>query len=795
MSADNQNMYQLWDEFLAKWPVERVRSMSLDEYTKAGSQDTFTYWLEGRLDKLGSIWGGSAFKFGIFSRNESSVKESDGHHSYDDRYAWYSKYGKTAEQAFENVRSEIVKIIDAVRSRAVSRLEEIDLGNAYKWKIAFHYQDRTSPLVVNIFRPEALRAIAQKGNTEPLSQIHSALAAAPEARLDLLGYGAGLWSKFSGMKKIWKISHGDNSFTPQEWKDYLARSVVSVHRDTKKSQGDAFAEEMTPGDYFYLCHGNVEGIVLFGRITSEATTGVADEDWLERSYEVIKRLDPPKRYQGIKKGWAPNYNSTVKQVKLNELGLFEAQILKKYFGLTLADLDTDMAVQVRSGATDTPAVTAIRDVISLNTIYYGPPGTGKTYKLLNGLIKDLFTDKVSSRTEQERAMDLIEGSNLSWWQVIALCLLDSGKAAKVSVIRDHVLMQAKIAASSNKQPANAIWAHLQMHTKEDCPHVKYAKSCDPLLFWKDADSLWSIDADAAKTYVPDLVELLKAFRSEQADPDNKRYVFTTFHQSFSYEDFVEGIKPVMDEDSGEGLSYQIESGIFKRIAARAQANPDKNYAIFIDEINRGNVASIFGELITLIEPDKRLGALHEVVATLPYSKEKFGVPRNLFIIGTMNTADRSIVSLDSALRRRFAFEECFPEPELIEQPEGFSVDLPRLLKAINARIAMVLDRDHCIGHSYFMGIIKQSNSLQALRDVFSRSVIPLLEEYFSGDLARVGMILGGRFVTENSFDEQEKSITLASGPWDTDLETKQVYQLVDVTDLSEDDFVSIYEGA
>jgi hypothetical protein len=550
---------------------------------------------------------------------------------------------------------------------------------------------------------------------------------------------------------------------------------------------------MSPGDFFYLCHGNDEGLVLLGRITSEATGGKKGEGWLERSYEPIKHLDTPKRYVGINKGWTPNNNSTAKLVKSNELNLFEDQILKKYFDLTLAEMGSGLKTAVLP---DQPAaVGASISDISLNTIYYGPPGTGKTYKLLNGLIKDLFADKVSSRTEQERAMDLIEGSDLSWWQVIALCLLDSGKAAKVSAIRDHVLMQAKIAASSNKQPANAIWAHLQMHTKEDCPNVKYAKSCDPLLFWKDADSLWSIDADAAETYAPDLVELLKSFRSEQTDPDNKRYVFTTFHQSFSYEDFVEGIKPVMDEDSGDGLSYQIESGIFKRIAARAQANPDKNYAIFIDEINRGNVASIFGELITLIEPDKRLGASHEVVATLPYSKEKFGVPRNLFIIGTMNTADRSIVSLDSALRRRFAFEECFPEPELIEQPEGFSVNLPRLLKAINARIAMVLDRDHCIGHSYFMGIIKQSNSLQALRNVFSRSVIPLLEEYFSGDLARVGMILGGRFVTENAFDEQEKSITLASGPWDTDLETKQVYQLVDVTDLSEDDFVSIYEGA
>jgi 5-methylcytosine-specific restriction protein B len=792
MNQDNNSLYQLWDEFLKQWPVEKVRSMSIEQYTHAGSKDTFTYWLESRLDKMGSIWGGSAFKFGIFSRNDTATKESSGNRSYDDNYGWHDKYGETPEEAFQTIRAEIVKIIEAVQSKNISLIEEVDFGHAYKWKIAFHYQNRNVPQIIPIFKPEALRAITQNQNKEPISQIHGELIAQMDEGQDLIGYGESLWSKFSGLATIWKISHGKADFPAEERADFLSRQCVTVHKDTKKSQGDAFSEEMNPGDYFYLCHGNDEGIVLFGRITSEATIGNAEDGWLERSYEVIKKLDEPRRYQGIKKGWAPSYNSTVKKVKSNELKLFEEHILNKSFGLSLSDLKVSLAGSTKEGKKDNKVITAAAAEIGLNTIYYGPPGTGKTYKLLTELANELFVDSASTKTELEQAMDLVESNGLSWWQIIAMCLLEIGTPSKVSAIRDHVLMQAKIAGSSNKQPANTIWTHLQTHTKPDCPNVKYAKSCEPLLFWKDEDSRWTIDAEAAKIYTPDLVDLLESFKKNDPEPDNKRYVFTTFHQSFSYEDFVEGIKPVMDEGVESGLSYQIEPGIFKRIAARAQANPESKYAIFIDEINRGNVASIFGELITLIEPDKRLGNdKTEVIVTLPYSKEKFGVPPNLHIIGTMNTADRSIVALDSALRRRFQFEECFPEPELIEQPDDLNVDLQELLKVINSRISMLLDRDHCIGHSYFMGIVKASRSLLALREVFSCSIIPLLEEYFCGDLARVGMILGEKFVQPSS--EKDQSITLASGSWDMGLETKDVFQLVDVADLSEEDFASIYE--
>ncbi|MCF4101037.1 AAA family ATPase [Gillisia sp. M10.2A] len=328
-------------------------------------------------------------------------------------------------------------------------------------------------------------------------------------------------------------------------------------------------------------------------------------------------------------------------------------------------------------------------------------------------------------------------------------------------------------------------------------------------------------------------------------------VFTTFHQSFSYEDFVEGIKPKTTDD--KKVIYDISPGIFKRICERAKDNwleyssgesvdlsfdeafrnlkdeweenenlkfplktEGKDYKIIgftdssiqfkkasggtshtlsistlrdayyrkreikstgvgiyypgilnklktygsrtiginrpslekfvlvIDEINRGNVSGIFGELITLLEEDKRLGENEEIIVELPYSKEPFSVPPNVYIIGTMNTADRSVESLDTALRRRFAFEEVMPLPELLENIEFEQFNLSHLLKVINGRIEALLDRDHTIGHSYFIGI--QSGDAVALRLAFENKIIPLLQEYFYHDYEKIALILGEGFI-------------------------------------------------
>ena len=254
----------------------------------------------------------------------------------------------------------------------------------------------------------------------------------------------------------------------------------------------------------------------------------------------------------------------------------------------------------------------------------------------------------------------------------------------------------------------------------------------------------------------------KARKEYQIMLDAGQIVFVTFHQSMSYEDFIEGIKPEPTKDGK--ITYAVKNGIFKELCAKAKNDESQNYVMIIDEINRGNVANIFGELISLIEDDKRLGASEELHAELPYSHTIFGVPKNVYIIGTMNTADSSVEALDSALRRRFTFKEMMPKSELV--PEEHNVR--SIFKIINQRIEVLKDREHQIGHSYFMGV----NSEEGLKAVIYDKIIPLLQEYFYGDYEKIQLVLGEGFVKKDSASGK------FAGDKGGDFEVSEVYRIV-----------------
>jgi len=239
----------------------------------------------------------------------------------------------------------------------------------------------------------------------------------------------------------------------------------------------------------------------------------------------------------------------------------------------------------------------------------------------------------------------------------------------------------------------------------------------------------------------------------------QEYDFVSFHPSYSYEDFMGGLRPKASEN-GSGIVVAFEKGPFLRICEKAHDTPGETFTLFIDEINRANVAKVFGELITLIEPSKRVIAGSKpndngAWITLPGTDMLFGVPDNLNIVATMNTADRSIAMMDVALRRRFRFQECPPEPDLIEPAYVGKIHLPSLLQKINDRLEYLLDRDHAIGHALFMEL----HSLTDLQDVLAQRVIPLLQEYFFEDLEKVRLVLTGS-TKESPFFSSRKLVPL-----------------------------------
>ena len=405
------------------------------------------------------------------------------------------------------------------------------------------------------------------------------------------------------------------------------------------------------------------------------------------------------------------------------------------------DLSEQRVSEVRDNSYEAER-SVVSPILVKNTIFYGPPGTGKTYKLQQ-LLKDNYVSTNAILDESLWLNQQVE--KLSWFEIVLLSILDLGSENSVPDIIKHKFFQAKLHVNGRESNfAQTAWAALQTHTITDSITVKYNKRIEPLIFDKTQTSQWFI-VDAKDEQLAEYQSLLTLLKSGPTQAESvKRYEFVTFHQSYGYEEFVEGLRPETN-DNGD-ISYSVKPGVFKRICKLAQADPKNSYAIVIDEINRGNISKIFGELISLIEVDKRKGTENELVVTLPYSGELFCVPANLDIIGSMNTADRSLTHIDVALRRRFKFEELRTDYSLLSTDiEG--VNIRRMLFAINQRIELLLDREHIIGHALLMKV----DSLDELFIQFKTAILPLLEEYFFEDWEKISQVF-----SHNGFIQEQK---------------------------------------
>lgn len=449
-----------------------------------------------------------------------------------------------------------------------------------------------------------------------------------------------------------------------------------------------------------------------------------------------------------------------------------------------------------------------------NRIYYGPPGTGKTYELSRLLNRDYVQAMDQVSIEEWRNQFFAERiAGLTWWEAAAVALAAFGGKAHVDDIIDHPIMSAFAdARAKNRSVRNTVWGALQYHSVEGSENVRMSARTPPGIFDKESDSAWKLAGEWDEVG-GDLREIAEDYRKGPPRGDTiRRYNFVTFHQSYGYEEFVEGLRPVLNgEGVAEGVRYEIRPGAFKELCRRARSAPGQRFAMVIDEINRGNISKIFGELITLIEPDKREGAEHAVSLTLPYSGESFSVPLNVDIIGTMNTADRSLALLDTALRRRFEFvpvmPDCRDEPDaplggLRVSIDGRVINVPKMLEAINLRIQALYDRDHCIGHAYFTSLKNVADGedrLVALQQVFRARILPLLEEYFFEDWGKIRLVLGdnqkpldAQFVRERAEHEEDLARLFGDDHGLDRYSVKPSYSLSESAFSNPDAYVGLY---
>lgn len=451
---------------------------------------------------------------------------------------------------------------------------------------------------------------------------------------------------------------------------------------------------------------------------------------------------------------------------------------------------------------------------AFNRIYYGPPGTGKTYGVIELLRRDYEQAMTSVTVEEWQSQFIAEKiAPLKWWEGAVLALVDLGGKANVSQVLEHRFIDAIAIAKGRKDNLRqTIWNSLQERTVDESTIVKQTLRFSPQAFGKDDEPVWQLAGEWEEACA-DLVALVKAYRAgTQSSEILRHYSFVTFHQSYGYEEFVEGLRPVLDDETESGaIRYEIRPGAFKELCRKARLAPDQRFAMVIDEINRGNISKIFGELITLIEPDKREGSEYAISVTLPYSGEAFSVPPNVDIIGTLNTADRSLALLDTALRRRFDFVPVLPDVRDDAGAPLFGlrvtlgeqvIDIPRMLSVINQRIEALYDRDHCIGHAYFTSLTKVPDGderLVALSQVFSNRIVPLLEEYFFEDWQKIQLVLAdnqkpdaARFVVESKDHEDDLACLFGSDHGLDTYATKQRYAVQDASFTNPDAYIGIY---
>ncbi|EAH6860566.1 McrB family protein [Campylobacter coli] len=403
--------------------------------------------------------------------------------------------------------------------------------------------------------------------------------------------------------------------------------------------------------------------------------------------------------------------------------------------------------------------------LSLNQILYGPPGTGKTYHTIDKAL-EILGENLESRDEKKAKFDeYVKNGQIvfttfhqsygyeEFVEGIKPMINNEANSQEIQYeIKDGVFKELCEKANKNyflsNKNKNEIDLDKLIFEFANYINQNFINKGDefPLENKVNIKKILLNSKDEYRSFL--LGGSIKSPQRLTIDIIKRDYLDFKNRKILSFKD----IKPKYDSQSdyhGNAIYYFMFYNKLKEFENiqnekfKIKKENLNSYMIIIDEINRGNISKIFGELITLIEPSKRIGEKEELKVRLPYSGDEFGVPKNVYILGTMNTADRSITSLDTALRRRFEFVEMMPDPSVLSD-NCKDVNLQELLKAINTRIEYLLDREKTIGHAFFIGV----ENLEDLKKVFQNKIIPLLQEYFYNDYALISAVLNGNGMIE-----------------------------------------------
>ncbi len=738
----------MMDKFLKEWPLSRVRTMPLSDYTRVNRDDdsfrgSFCYALEQETP-IG-IGGGNAMKFGIYEfRRPSRMANA----LQDDRYAWNAELGKTAEEAYTVLRSRIIAVIEATQAGEYAKLDAISLPSVLKWKLAFLYQNPEKPGIVGCAAESAFRkyfkSTVPDADTLPISKLHAmAIEKGPDQPC-VHRIGWALWdaanpedeeegaTEADDDRSIWNFSYGQDDAEGINDLAALLRSgqirgdwptgasLAGISSDKKQgkldaiellaqgSGGDDVVETGRRPTFNFFHMGIPRGAVLTYADDPTKTVKVLDERQVEFGGVPTSMTEVTRQLKGLDRPLAPLPHWTFKGERVSK---FYERAYPTQKPTRFALMCWLFAKKMRAGdvvfARQSGTQLYIAGLVTSDYYFDASRGTYEHVRDVHWL-----TTVPVDVPEVSRVITVALTDITNWDAEVAdLCRrlgIDLSNLPAVTATSP-----AASTATSMKKPTNVILygppgTGKTFHTKEHAVTLCNGKA-------------------TPATLKEDFAKLVA----------DKRVAFVTFHQSYDYSDFIIGFKPV---PSASGMSFEVRKGVLMRLAEEAEKNPHLPYLLIIDEINRGNISKIFGELITLIEADKRRDGDFPLEVTLPCAYKgndgnetcQFSLPSNVHLLGTMNTADRSIALLDTALRRRFKFVRKEPNPNLLHANLD-GVKLPELLTKLNGILADAFSPDHQIGHAWLPMKFDAKATGKDLVEAFNDKILPLLDEWYYDD--------------------------------------------------------------
>lgn len=744
---------ELYLAFQQEFPLETLKDMPLDKYTNLNKDDSFCYWLESRTYELGSFWGGSSYKFLIYRYNKRPA-EGDPRVTSDDKYAWYSNLGKdTAEGAYQIVRDEIVKVATLANDGDFETIDGLDrLGHSYKWKIAFLYSNEN---LIPIYNRGMLQVVANELGMKNVQRVKTV-----EIQKFLMEQKGekDLYDFYEELLKILDSKSKVNSF-----EDIKATIIEKLEED------DRFVAKKSGKDYLWIgtkdgligndaCHYEIvsDSYKRAGHSKGTVFVEMHHEGKKSKNFKPLQTVEGVKAFPWIvlgerinEKGW------NIKEVDTDELtnALIQA----------LYDLDNVIGEKAKE------IIKANKEASADEKQYWWLSALPKIWSLASMKVGEeqdytLYNERGNKRKIYQNFLDAKVGDVVIGYearptkQIVGL--LEISRAADDQAIYFKMVekLPSPIDLSSLKSteglenmeymrnPQGSLFKVtpdefdiIMDLIRDDNPLPKeetnepYGKSeflDDVFVTYKDYDQLENLLLRKKNLILQGAPGVGKTYAAKRlayalmGEKDDNRVVQVQFHQNYSYEDFVMGYKP------NENAGFELKNGIFYKFCKRAAADREHKYFFIIDEINRGNLSKIFGELLMLIENDYR-----DKPIQMSYREEHFAVPSNVYIIGMMNTADRSLAMIDYALRRRFSFFEMKPGFESLQFKEYvqklMDPQLNQLVKAIIDLNKVIANDDSlgsgfCIGHSYLCNLGYHYN----LENIVEYDIIPMLREYW-----------------------------------------------------------------